>query len=98
MLLCYPVSDDQLINYVYIVSVWKIGIQLGALERRAVEQRVKRLMDDGEDNWRRVRELRDGGISGGCGSGGATSCLESFVNDLKAFVVKGEGVSLISSL
>ncbi|KAK1302666.1 UDP-glycosyltransferase 82A1 [Acorus calamus] len=86
-LLCYPVAGDQFVNCAYIVDVWKVGVRLGKLERREVEEGVKRLMDgccgDGEGGkmMRRVMVLKEQ-MMGRCGRLGADAELNAFVDAL----------------
>ncbi|XP_058075033.1 UDP-glycosyltransferase 82A1 [Magnolia sinica] len=81
-LLCYPVSGDQFVNSTYIVDVWGIGVKVGGPGRRAVEEGIKKVMEDDGEMMRRVMELKDR-IMGEEGDSRAVATLTAFLDGLK---------------
>lgn len=47
-LVCCPIAGDQFINSAHIVSIWKVGVQLPALERKCVEDCIVKVMKESE--------------------------------------------------
>lgn len=67
-MICRPFHGEQLLNAMYIESVWSVGIKLeGEVERVKVERAVKRLIVDEEGACMRdrARLLKDSVRNGG---------------------------------
>ncbi|CAB51195.1 glucuronosyl transferase-like protein [Arabidopsis thaliana] len=85
-MICRPYQGEQMLNAIYLESVWRIGIQVGGeLERGAVERAVKRLIVDKEGASMRERTLvlkekLKASIRGG---GSSCNALDELVKHLK---------------
>ncbi|KAL9294075.1 UDP-glycosyltransferase 76E3 [Arabidopsis thaliana] len=85
-MICRPYQGEQMLNAIYLESVWRIGIQVGGeLERGAVERAVKRLIVDKEGASMRERTLvlkekLKASIRGG---GSSYNVLDELVKHLK---------------
>ncbi|KAH9307212.1 hypothetical protein KI387_035123 [Taxus chinensis] len=90
-MICWPFFADQQINRTYVSQIWKIGIAMNdVVERREVEEMVKRLMigKEAEEMKRRVGELRDASIR-------AVSKGGSSYNNLEKALLKMQGKNRI---
>ncbi|ONK73693.1 uncharacterized protein A4U43_C04F34290 [Asparagus officinalis] len=82
---CYPISGDQFLNCEYIVKVWRIGVKIEGLERREVEESVRKVItedEEGEGIQERVLGLREK-VMGMKGRSKAEGNLQLFVNEIR---------------
>ncbi|KAE9454775.1 hypothetical protein C3L33_13268, partial [Rhododendron williamsianum] len=47
-LVCYPVAGDQFVNCAYIADVWRIGVKIGGLGEKDVEEGFGEVLEDGK--------------------------------------------------
>ncbi|KAL2541669.1 UDP-glycosyltransferase 76F1 [Abeliophyllum distichum] len=60
-MICMPCFTDQFVNARYVTHVWKVGVQLeNGLERKNIEEVIRRLMEDeeGEEIRNRVEDFK----------------------------------------
>ncbi|KAI7726614.1 hypothetical protein M8C21_025188 [Ambrosia artemisiifolia] len=83
-MLCQPISVDQLMNARYLSYVWKIGIEI-VLEKRQIEDAVRRLLVDkeGEEMRQRAMEIQQNVKLAVSHGGSSQNCL----NDLVDFIL-----------
>ncbi|KAL5975016.1 hypothetical protein ACLOJK_031692 [Asimina triloba] len=92
-LLCYPLAGDQFVNSTYIAEVWGIGVRMGGMERREVEERVREVTElGGGEMGRRVVELKERIM----GEEDDSANLNAFLECLKKSGHLGGGESLSS--
>lgn len=77
-LLCYPIAGDQLLNCVYIVNSWKIGVKIEGFGIEEMEKGIKKVE---EVKLRgRIEELNEK-LFGKEGCSKAMSNLSTFIRD-----------------
>ncbi|XP_073127986.1 UDP-glycosyltransferase 82A1 [Henckelia pumila] len=79
-LLCYPIAGDQLLNCVYIVNVWRIGVKIQGFGREEIENALSVVLDD-EQMRRRIERLNDK-LLGKEGISKARAKLTAFIQDI----------------
>ncbi|KAH9307214.1 hypothetical protein KI387_035125 [Taxus chinensis] len=85
-MICWPFFAEQQINRTYVSQIWKIGIAMNdVVERREVEEMVKRLMigKEGEEMKKRICELRDASIRAANKGGSSYNNLEKILMEME---------------
>lgn len=83
-LICWPNWGDQCINSACVVKLWRIGVQLDAIDGSSIQSTINTLMGNRRDEFQRsvdrIAKLAEDGISEG---GASHKNIETLVNDIK---------------
>ncbi|KAL2558165.1 UDP-glycosyltransferase 76F1 [Forsythia ovata] len=82
-MICMPCFTDQFVNARYVTHVWKVGVQLeNVLERKTIEEVIRRLMEDeeGEEIRNRVEDFKEKAIFSLRRGGSSYATLECLIS------------------
>lgn len=82
--ICWPNWGDQCINSECVVKLWRIGVQLDAIDRSSIRSTINTLMGNRRDEFQRsvdtIAKLAEYSITDG---GSSYKNVETLVNDIK---------------